>query len=184
MSLTEVREPELKTGAIACSSALWQRVLCAWLAGWMVLMVPVRGAHAELVSTAEVPAAGSAADGGAASAADDSAEAVRIAGLRSELAALIEREDAAAQLQRFGISREEALRRIAALSDAEVQTTHDRLANLPAGAGIIEVLVIILLFTVLVLVITDLLGYTDVFPFINSLPRGRAKAAISATAAR
>ena len=77
-----------------------------------------------------------------------------------------------AQLEEFGIPSDEAHSRVAALTDAEIAEINGRLDQLPAG-GLVGTLVGIILLLFLVLVITDLLGVTDVFAFIDPLPRGQ-----------
>ena len=64
---------------------------------------------------------------------------------------------------------DEAARRVQSLSDAEVATIVDRMDQDPAGQGVVVFLVATILIIFLILIITDLLGVTDVFPFIDSL---------------
>jgi hypothetical protein len=90
---------------------------------------------------------------------------------RAELQATLVRADVQAELTALGVSAEEASARVASLSDAEVLALHGKIAAQPAGQGFAEAVAGILLVTLLVFVITDLLGYTDVLPFINPLPR-------------
>ena len=78
------------------------------------------------------------------------------------------REDVQTALRSHGIDPLEAKARIDSLSDEEVIRIADRIDQLPEGAGAIELLVIIILVLFLVLVIFDLTGVTDVFPFIKS----------------
>lgn len=73
------------------------------------------------------------------------------------------REDVQQQLQAMGVSQEQAAARIAAMTDAEVQTLEKQMADLPAGGDALGTIVLIFL----VLIITDLLGATDVFPAIK-----------------
>ena len=67
------------------------------------------------------------------------------------------------QLEANGVSANDAALRVSSLSDQQVQQVQQRLEEMPAGAGVGTVLVI----GFLVLVITDLVGLTDVFPFIR-----------------
>ena len=62
----------------------------------------------------------------------------------------------------------EAKKRINALSDEEVIRIADQMVQLLTGSGFAETLLVILLVFFLVLVILDLAGVTDVFPFIKS----------------
>jgi hypothetical protein len=68
-------------------------------------------------------------------------------------------------LQERGVSPEQARARIAALSDTEVSRMAEQIDSAPAGAGDI-VATIILVFGILLL--TDILGYTKVFPMSRS----------------
>jgi hypothetical protein len=84
------------------------------------------------------------------------------AGDRDRIAAVLEREDVRAQLAARGVSREQAQARVAALSDAEAAELAARIDELPAGG--IDVLGVALV-VFLVLLLTDILGYTKIFPF-------------------
>ena len=75
--------------------------------------------------------------------------------------------DAAAQrdwiVQRLiegGVGEPLAHKRVAAMTDAQVAQVHQRVDEMPAGAGTAEVIIII----GLILVITELMGYTDIVP--------------------
>ena len=87
---------------------------------------------------------------------------------RNLINALLAREDVQTVLRSHGIDPLEAEARIDSLSDEEVIRIADRIDQLPEGAGAIEFLIIIILVLFLILVIFDLTGVTDVFPFIKS----------------
>jgi hypothetical protein len=78
------------------------------------------------------------------------------------------REDVQNQLQAEGIDPNEALTRVATLSDAEIRQIAARIDSMPAGQGVAEALISALLIIFIVLLITDLVGLTDVFPFVKS----------------
>lgn len=63
------------------------------------------------------------------------------------------------QLVAMGVDPQEAESRVAALSDGELVLLDQQLAGLPAGAGALEVLGIVLL----VLLVLELVGVTDIF---------------------
>ena len=63
------------------------------------------------------------------------------------------------QLIKGGVEKELAIKRVAAMTDAQVAQVHQRMDEMPAGAGL-EFLIII----GLILVITELMGYTDIIP--------------------
>ncbi len=67
----------------------------------------------------------------------------------------------------FGVDPEEARTRVASLSDREIGQIAGQIDRLPAGQGVIVALIGAALFVFLVLLITDLLGLTHVFPFVR-----------------
>jgi len=81
---------------------------------------------------------------------------------RQRIAAVLERDEVRAQLAARGVSLGEAQTRVAALSDAETAELAARIDALPAG-GVSVLGVALVVF--LVLLLTDILGYTKVFPF-------------------
>jgi hypothetical protein len=85
---------------------------------------------------------------------------------RDYLNDLLSREDLKAALVSQGIDLQEAQARIDSLSDAEVRDIVDKLDQLPAG-GVLGTLLIIAFLVFLILLLTDIGGYTDVFPFVN-----------------
>lgn len=84
---------------------------------------------------------------------------------RERVTAFLSREDVRSSLQAQGVDQADAVARVQALSDAEVAQLADRVDHAPAGAGVVGVL-----FTVfLVLLVTDIMGLTKVFPFTRSV---------------
>jgi hypothetical protein len=65
----------------------------------------------------------------------------------------------------MGVDPRQVRERVAALSDAEAAQLAARLNELPAGGDILGVVVIVFL----VLLLTDILGYTKIFPFTRSV---------------
>ncbi len=86
---------------------------------------------------------------------------------RAQVRDFLMREDVRQQLTQLGVDPEEAARRVAGLSDEEIQQIAGRLDELPAGEGFVGVVIGAALIIFLVLLITDLLGLTDVYPFVN-----------------
>lgn len=80
---------------------------------------------------------------------------------RARVIGLLEREDVRAALERRGVDVAEAKHRVAAMTDEEVAQIAGKLDEVPAGGDILGVIV----FIFLVLLITDILGFTKVFPF-------------------
>ena len=86
---------------------------------------------------------------------------------RDRVTAFLARQDVKAQLEALGVSPDEAQSRIDALSDREVGNIAGKLDMLPAGEGVLGALIGAALIVFLVLLITDLLGFTRVFGFTN-----------------
>lgn len=76
------------------------------------------------------------------------------------IAAALARADVQSELERHGLTTQQAMDRVQALSDAEVAQLADRVDELPAG-GIIGAILLVFF----VLLLTDILGLTKVFPF-------------------
>jgi hypothetical protein len=87
---------------------------------------------------------------------------------RDNLKTLLSRNDIKNALISQGIDPDEAKARIDSLSDSEVIEVSDKIERLPAGGGALGALIGAALIVFLVLLITDILGYTDVFPFVKS----------------
>lgn len=87
---------------------------------------------------------------------------------RNLIHTVLAREDVQKGLRSHGIDPLEAKARIDSLSDGEVIRLADQIGQLPQGAGALEFILVIILVMFLVLVIFDLTGVTDVFPFIKS----------------
>lgn len=86
---------------------------------------------------------------------------------RAQVLGFLMREDVQQQLTLLGVDPDEAARRVATLSDEELQQIAGRLDELPAGEGSVGIIVGAILIIFLVLLITDLLGLTDIFPFVR-----------------
>lgn len=85
---------------------------------------------------------------------------------RAELEAFLDRADVRQQLQQYGVDAQQARERVAALSDSEIAELKGRIGDLPAaGTDVLGVLV----FLFVLLLITDILGLTKVFPFTRSV---------------
>jgi hypothetical protein len=98
----------------------------------------------------------------------EAAVEARSAGEARELInGLLSRAEVQAQLKLHGIDPLEAKARVESLSDAEAVDVASRIDQLPAGGSAVGVIVGAILLVFLVLLITDLLGLTDVFPFVK-----------------
>jgi hypothetical protein len=84
---------------------------------------------------------------------------------RDKVTALLAREDVRAGLAERGLSAELAQDRVRAMTDEEVATLAGRIDQAPAGGDVLG-----LLFTVfIILLVTDILGLTKVYPFTRSV---------------
>ena len=95
-------------------------------------------------------------------------ESVRAHKSREDLKQLIAREDVERYLIVQGIDPVEINSRIDSLTDAELIAVADQIEQLPAGGSGIGVIVGAALIVFLVLLVTDILGYTDIFPFVKA----------------
>lgn len=86
---------------------------------------------------------------------------------RAHVDSLLQREDVQAQLQQWGLSPEEARDRVAALSDAEIVALSGQLPDDPAGQGVVGAILIAAVVVAAILFITDVLGITNVYPFVK-----------------
>lgn len=71
----------------------------------------------------------------------------------------LSKESVRAQLIQMGVDPDQASTRIASLTPSERQLLEEKIADLPAGAGAIEVIGVVFL----VLLILELVGVTDIF---------------------
>lgn len=134
-----IRRSSSRTLALAIAAAL------------VVTSLPVSAPSAGLVTTEQVVGETAAA------------------GDRERLVAILMRDDVRQQMAALGVDRDEAVARLASLSDEEVQRIAGQLQALPAGEGFFEGVLITAGVIFLVLVATDLLGVTNVFGFINPI---------------
>ena len=81
---------------------------------------------------------------------------------QQHIARVLDRAEMQGQLQAYGVSAADVKARVAALTDAEAAELAARIDELPAGG---ESILGVILIVFLVLLITDILGYTKVFPF-------------------
>jgi len=88
--------------------------------------------------------------------------------VRENLNQFLKREDVKAIMMAQGISPIEAKARVDSLSDAEIMQIAEKVDQLPAGGtSTLGVIAIASAIIFIVLLITDILGYTDIFPFVK-----------------
>jgi hypothetical protein len=94
-------------------------------------------------------------------------DADRAQSAREYLNSFLAREDVKDALIKQGIDPQEAKIRIDSLTDQEAQFIADKLKQLPAGGDFFVALLIIVFVVFVILLITDIAGYTDIFPFVK-----------------
>jgi hypothetical protein len=114
-----------------------------------VVSMPLGAAQAALIRTQELLAAG-----------DGAAD-------RARVLAFLDRAEVREQIAALGVDPNEAAARVAALSDAQLREIAGELDELPAGQSAVGAVVGAILIIFLVLLVTDLLGLTNVFPFVR-----------------
>lgn len=87
--------------------------------------------------------------------------------LEDKIVSYLQRQEVRDQLLQQGVNADQVRDRVAALSDQEVQSLAGRIDKLPAGGDLLGAVVLVFL----VLLFTDIMGYTDIFPFVNKTHR-------------
>lgn len=82
---------------------------------------------------------------------------------RQSLLQTLKRDEVQQQLLSLGVSPVDVESRIQHMSYAEIAQLNQKIDELPAGSGVLGAVV----FIFVVFVITDVIGATDVFPFIH-----------------
>ncbi len=130
----------------------WKKVVAAYSVIAMTVLAIPAPALAGMVATDQV---GIAAQSGTAEA-------------RQRLEALLARQDVQAELVRHGLNPDQANARVVALTDDEVRALNGQIDELAAGGnGIVGALVLVFL----VLLFTDIMGWTHIFPFTKPVNR-------------
>ena len=93
-------------------------------------------------------------------------DTVAAAAARDRVASALQRADAASQIEHLGVRRSDVQARVDALTDEEVVQLATRLDSLPAGGNAVIGAVLVVF---LVLLITDIMGVTKVFPFTRPI---------------
>lgn len=90
------------------------------------------------------------------------AQESRVDQQRAHVSEFISRADVQAQLEARGVDVADARSRIAALTGAELATLSAQIDELPAGEGVLETV----LFLLVIFMLLDVAGVTDIFPGI------------------
>jgi uncharacterized protein DUF6627 len=85
---------------------------------------------------------------------------------RAQIFSWLDRDDVRTQLQAYGVTPTEVKARVAVMTDDEAAQLAAEIDSLPAGgADILGVALAVFI----ILLITDILGFTKVFPFTRSI---------------
>ena len=125
------------------------RLICRFLVVSLIALgLPLQSAHAGLIGT------------------DTVAKAEKTKLDRERIGTFLDRADVQAQLSKMGLRGADAKARADSMTDEEVQRVAGKIDQLPAGGT--DVLALLLVVFV-ILVVTDILGLTKVFPFTRSM---------------
>tara|TARA_B100000678_G_scaffold245013_1_gene217269 strand:+ start:168 stop:569 length:402 start_codon:yes stop_codon:yes gene_type:complete len=84
---------------------------------------------------------------------------------REELRAMLDRDEVKATLERMGVDRAQVEERISNLTQQELASFNEQLAQAPAGEGVVGIIVLF----VLVFIVTDMLCATNIFSFVRCI---------------
>lgn len=126
-----------------------QRFLAVVLSVSLINVAAVQSVHAGLVTTEQVARL---------------ANEEQAASGHARLTAALSRSDVRAAMERQGVDPALAVERVSALTDDEAGRLAEQINSAPAG-GIIGALLLVFF----VLLVTDILGLTKVFPFTRSV---------------
>jgi len=123
-----------------------QRILCLFLS-LSLIVLPIGPAQAAMIGNGQI------------------VNEVQAELTRGEILHMLDREEAQQQLTALGVSPDMVKERVAQMTDAEVAQLNQHLADLPAGGDIWGVLLLLFI----VFIITDMLGATNIFPFVKPI---------------
>ena len=92
-------------------------------------------------------------------------DSVAASGDRDRIAGLLERAEVRAGLEAYGVSPADVKARVAAMTDQEITQLAGQIDRLPAGGDGVGGILFLAVFVFLVLLVTDILGFTKIFPF-------------------
>lgn len=127
-----------------------KRFLSAFLAASILFTGSVQTVQAAMISSAQV------AESAFSTAGDQD---------RARIITALSRTDVQTALIERGIDPAQARDRVASLTDEEANAMATQIESAPAGSGIVGAIVLVFL----VLLLTDILGFTKVYPFTRSI---------------
>ncbi|MGB2247445.1 MAG: PA2779 family protein [Alcanivorax sediminis] len=85
--------------------------------------------------------------------------------LKAKVMQVMDHKAAAQTLEKYGVDKEQVSQRLDRLTDQELQQLAQKADELPAGQSVLGAILLI----ILILIILDLLGATNVFPAIHPI---------------
>ena len=113
----------------------------------LTLWLPVAPVHAAMIGTDELTASTQSTQD------------------RARVRSFLQRDDVRNLLQKRGLDANTALARVDAMTDTEIQTVAGQIDHLPAGGDVLGILFAVFV----ILLVTDILGLTKVFPFTRPI---------------
>lgn len=98
---------------------------------------------------------------------DQILDAAAVAQTREKVVEFLAREDVRQQMETLGVDPDDASARAASMTDAEVMQIAGQLEQLPAGQDALGAILGAALIIFVILLITDILGLTNIFPFVR-----------------
>lgn len=86
---------------------------------------------------------------------------------RQKVKLFLERQDVTQHLSKWGVDADEAKIRVDSMTDEEVNLLANKIDEIPAGGGILEIILVIAVVGFIVLIVLDIVGVTDIFTFIK-----------------
>jgi len=96
---------------------------------------------------------------------DETLASAQVDADRAAVGAWLARQEVRDELLAMGVSPAEVEARVAALGDDEIRELAGKVGTAPAGSGVVGVLFAVFV----ILLVTDILGLTKVFPFTRSV---------------
>ena len=124
------------------------RLVCRLLiVSLLALQVPMRSANAAMIGT------------------ESALDQTIVAQNREKVEAFMDRADVRDQFQKMGLSADDAKTRVASMTDQEIIKVAGKIDEMPAGGSTLGTILIVGLVIFIVLLITDVLGWTKIFPW-------------------
>jgi hypothetical protein len=86
---------------------------------------------------------------------------------RQKVCQFLEREDVVHHLEAWGVNADEAQSRVDTMTHEEIRMLAAKIDQMPAGGDALGLIVAVSIIAFVTLVITDIIGVTDVFTFIK-----------------